>query len=67
MCSRSASASVTAAAVGTEVCPLTPNPSPPEGRGEQRVIPHIRGNAYVTAESTLLLDDADPFQWGIRG
>ena len=29
------------------------------------VIPHIRGSAFITAEGTLLLDDADPFQWGI--
>jgi 4-hydroxyproline epimerase len=43
---------------------LTPDPSP-RGRGEL-IVPHIRGNAYVTAEATLLLDDADPFQWGIR-
>jgi 4-hydroxyproline epimerase len=33
----------------------------------ERIIPHIRGSAYVNAEATLLLDDADPFQWGIRG
>ncbi|MBI3823472.1 MAG: 4-hydroxyproline epimerase [Planctomycetes bacterium] len=32
-----------------------------------RIVPHIRGTAHVTAEATLLLDDADPFQWGIRG
>jgi 4-hydroxyproline epimerase len=31
-----------------------------------RIIPHIRGSAYVIAESTLLLDDDDPFQWGIQ-
>ena len=31
-----------------------------------RIVPHIRGSAYITAETTLLLDDADPFQWGIR-
>ena len=31
-----------------------------------RIIPHIRGSAYITAETALLLDDADPFQWGIR-
>ena len=30
------------------------------------IIPHIRGSAYLIAETTLLLDDADPFQWGIR-
>ena len=34
-------------------------------REGERIIPHIRGSAYVTAESTLILDDADPFQWGI--
>jgi 4-hydroxyproline epimerase len=45
---------------------LTPNPSP-GGRGESVVIPSIRGSAYINAEATLLLDDADPFQWGIRG
>lgn len=32
-------------------------------RGE--LIPHVRGTAYVTAESTLLFDDADPFRGGI--
>lgn len=34
-------------------------------READRINPHIRGSAYVTAESTLILDDADPFQWGI--
>jgi len=33
-------------------------------RGE--VLPTITGTAYVTAESTLLLNDNDPFCWGIR-
>lgn len=28
--------------------------------------PTIRGAAFVNAESTLLLDEADPFAWGIR-
>lgn len=38
------------------------------GRGEKMlIIPHIRGSAYINAEATLLFDDADPFQWGIRG
>ena len=32
-----------------------------------RIVPHIRGAAYINAEATLLLDEADPFQWGIRG
>jgi 4-hydroxyproline epimerase len=31
------------------------------------MIPHIRGNAYITADSTLRFDPADPFQFGIRG
>lgn len=30
------------------------------------VLPRIRGSAHVTAEGTLILDDDDPFQWGIR-
>lgn len=32
--------------------------------GEQ-IIPTIRGRAFVTAESTLLFDQNDPFCWGI--
>jgi 4-hydroxyproline epimerase len=31
-----------------------------------RIIPRIKGSAYVTAETTLVLDPDDPFQWGIR-
>ena len=31
-----------------------------------RLIPRVTGTAYVTAEATLLLDPADPFQMGIR-
>lgn len=34
-----------------------------EGR---QVIPCIAGQAYVTAEATLLVDSADPLGWGIR-
>ncbi len=30
------------------------------------IAPTISGRAHVTAESTLLLDAADPFCWGIR-
>jgi 4-hydroxyproline epimerase len=30
------------------------------------VIPYIRGTAHVIAESKLILDDVDPFQWGIN-
>lgn len=49
---------------GTLANALTPSPSP-RGRGEKYIIPHIRGSAYVVAETTLLLDGADPFRWGI--
>ena len=30
-----------------------------------RVLPRITGEAYVTGESTLIFDDADPLRWGI--
>jgi 4-hydroxyproline epimerase len=30
------------------------------------VAPTITGEAYVNSEATLLLDDRDPFRWGIR-
>jgi 4-hydroxyproline epimerase len=33
---------------------------------EGRIRPRIRGSAYVNAESTLLVDSADPFAMGIR-
>jgi 4-hydroxyproline epimerase len=35
-----------------------------QGRGEQ-IRPFITGRAYMTAESTLLIDEQDPFAWGI--
>jgi 4-hydroxyproline epimerase len=31
-----------------------------------RVLPRITGSAYVTAEATLVFDDADPLRWGIN-
>jgi 4-hydroxyproline epimerase len=34
--------------------------------GEGRVIPTLRGRAHISAEATLLIDEADPFGWGIR-
>jgi len=41
-----------------------------EGRyepgGDGRVLPIITGRAFVTAESTLLFDPADPFRDGVR-
>lgn len=39
-----------------------------EGRIEvsgEKVIPTIRGTAHITAESRLILDEADPFRFGI--
>lgn len=39
-----------------------------EGRFEwdgERVTPFITGRAYMTADSTLLIDETDPFAWGI--
>ena len=33
--------------------------------GEDGIIPTITGEAFITAESTLLFDPADPFQHGI--
>lgn len=27
--------------------------------------PFIRGNAYICAENTIIIDDQDPFKWGI--
>ena len=41
-----------------------------EARGtiiDGKVIPEIRGTAYVNAEATLLVQDDDPLAWGIRG
>jgi 4-hydroxyproline epimerase len=31
-----------------------------------KIVPRIKGTAYITAETTLLLDSADPFRAGIR-
>ena len=35
-------------------------------RASGKIAPTITGTAFVNAESTLLLDDSDPFCWGIR-
>jgi 4-hydroxyproline epimerase len=35
-------------------------------RDGERVLPSIRGKAWVNAKSTLVLDPSDPFVWGIR-
>jgi len=37
-----------------------------ETEGGTQIIPTIRGRAHISAEATLLLDDDDPFAWGIR-
>ena len=34
-------------------------------RATGRIAPTVAGRAYVTAEATLLLDDQDPFCWGM--
>ncbi len=34
--------------------------------GRSIVHPTIRGSAYITAEADLILDEKDPFRWGIR-
>ena len=36
-------------------------------RAAGTIIPNITGTAYITAEATLLLDERDPFCWGIHG
>ncbi|MCO6058898.1 4-hydroxyproline epimerase [Pseudomonas sp. MOB-449] len=41
-----------------------------EGRFEWleggRIVPTIRGRAHISAQATLLLEEDDPFAWGIR-
>jgi len=34
--------------------------------GNHGILPHIGGRAHVTAQAQLLIDDNDPFAWGIR-
>jgi proline racemase len=34
---------------------------------EGKILPTITGSAHVCGETTLLLDESDPFRWGIRG
>ena len=34
-------------------------------RDQGRISPSISGTAYITAESTLLIDERDPFRWGL--
>lgn len=37
-----------------------------DGTAPDRILPSIRGRAFVNAEAELLLDEHDPFIWGIR-
>lgn len=36
------------------------------GPDRLQILPRITGRAYLTTDATLLLEDADPFLWGIR-
>jgi 4-hydroxyproline epimerase len=31
----------------------------------ERIVPTVRGHAHLSAEATLLIDERDPFAWGI--
>lgn len=31
-----------------------------------QIIPTVKGSAFITAEATLIVDEADPLRWGIR-
>ncbi|GAB2717311.1 hypothetical protein GCM10027172_10270 [Halomonas garicola] len=35
-------------------------------REENSVRPYIRGQAYLSADTTLIIDENDPFAWGIN-
>ncbi len=35
-------------------------------RDRDQIIPFVTGSAYISAETTLMLDKKDPFCWGIR-
>jgi 4-hydroxyproline epimerase len=35
-------------------------------RAGDQIIPSITGRAYVNSDARLILDEADPFRWGIR-
>ena len=37
-----------------------------DDRHPTSVLPHITGTAYVSAEATLIFDNADPLRWGIK-
>ena len=35
-------------------------------RDGDKIVPTLRGRAHISAEATLLIEDNDPFGWGIR-
>nr|WP_174506326.1 4-hydroxyproline epimerase [Acinetobacter sp. Marseille-Q1620] len=35
-------------------------------QGDGYIIPTIRGEAYISAETTLIMDERDPYAWGIQ-
>lgn len=35
-------------------------------RDGDRIVPTLRGRAHISAEATLLIEDDDPYGWGIR-
>ena len=35
-------------------------------QADERIVPTIRGRAYIGAEATLIIEADDPFAWGIR-
>ncbi len=37
-----------------------------EQTSEGYIIPTIRGEAYISAEATLIMDERDPYAWGIQ-
>lgn len=41
-------------------------PDGPPRHGHTCIIPALRGRAHMSAEATLLIEDSDPFGWGIR-
>ena len=32
----------------------------------ERIVPTIRGRAFISAEASLIIEQDDPFAWGIR-
>ncbi|MFT4191698.1 MAG: 4-hydroxyproline epimerase [Comamonas sp.] len=40
-------------------------PAPPAPDGIARILPTLRGRAHLSADATLLIEEGDPFAWGI--